>query len=260
MKFCHNCYYFLIAITSINSATSGFRTFGGNPLRPTRARISLNARSIRNRRENLSSTPALTSSKLLKLYNTPYDGDEWIRDIPYFMKEKKVELVEANSKGNDILLEDNVSMEDVGPEEMEIFSSPNDGDALNKDKPYFVKEKATVSIKETPVAAVDNNKGLLDEVIISMEEKVVYNSDPDTDNYLVWNTTKQVLRKFADVSACLNTIFLYSSERATERSHLRSLCNSVFSYYQNFFLSHLSRPYSLQNWKKVLHHKSFKVS
>lgn len=203
MKFCYY-YYFLIAIISINSATSGFRTFLGERLRPARARISSNARSIRNRRENLSATPALTFNKL---YNSPYDGDKWSTDIPYFMKPKREELVESNSKVNDILLEDIVSMEEMGQEEIEVFSSPNDGDALNRDKPYFVREKATVSIKETEVVTVDNNKGLLDEVIISMEEKVVYDSVPDTDNYLVWNTTKRVLREFADVSACLNTVY-----------------------------------------------------
>lgn len=244
-----NCYYYiLIAITNVNSATSGFRTFWGKRLSPKRATISFNARSIRNRRESFYSASASTPRKLHNLNLSPNDDGELSRDIPYFAKEKKSwsvdDAVVANFNSNNSLLDDLVYIEEkdilpspydgdelrgdkpyllnekgaelvetkfgsndnllddiVSKEGNEVFSSLNDSNEFSRDKPYFIKEKETMSIKKTVGEIANSNNSVLDEVIVSMEYKVVKDSDYLTDNYLVWNTTKQVLRKVADVSS-----------------------------------------------------------
>jgi hypothetical protein len=151
-------------IISINSVTCGFRAFVEKRSRPARARISFNAKSIRNRQEYLFAASASTPSKLLKLYN-----------------------------------------------------SPNEGDELNRDKLFFVKEKGSLSVEEAAVANFNSNNSILDEDIVSMEEKISDDIDkdslnmsalPDVDkNRLDWNMTKQALSKFANVSACFKQRF-----------------------------------------------------
>jgi hypothetical protein len=165
MKFCYN-YCFLIAITSIIFVTFGFRAFVEKRSRPSRARISFNSGSIRNRQINIFSTTASTPSKLLKLYNSPDDDDEWMSE-----------------------------------------------------KPYFVKEKGSLSAEEAADANFNSSSSLLDEDTVSMEEKISNESDkdilnknalPDTDdNRLDWNTTKQVLSKFVNVSSCFTLRFYF---------------------------------------------------
>jgi hypothetical protein len=168
MKFCYN-YCFLIAITSISFVTFGFRAFVEKRLRPSR--ISFNSRSIRNHQINVFSTTASTPSKLLKLYNSPDDGDEWISE-----------------------------------------------------KPYFVKEKGSLSAEEAAVANISSNSSFLDEDIVSTEEKISNESDKDTlnknalpdtdDNRLDWNTTKQVLSKFVNVSSCFTLRFYFIFQKS----------------------------------------------
>ncbi len=129
--------------------------------------------------------------------SSPDDGDELSGDKPYFVDEKGSALVETELGSNDNLLDGIVSKE-----RKVVFSSPNDGNEYNRDKPYFMKDKGTMSVKETAGEVANSNYRVLDEVTVSMEYKVVKDSDYLTENYLVWNRTKQVLRKVADVSSC----------------------------------------------------------
>jgi hypothetical protein len=111
-------YCLLIVIVSINSVTCGFRAFVEKRLRPARARISFNAKSIRNRQEYLFAASASTPRKLLQLYNSPNEGDELNRDKLYFVKEKgSMSVEEAAVANNNILDEDIVSKEEKIPDD-----------------------------------------------------------------------------------------------------------------------------------------------
>jgi hypothetical protein len=247
MRFCY--YGLLIAITNISSVSYGFRTlmetcFGPN--NGIKERISIRkgrCGSTNNMRKQTLFAPTSRRDvwgkrEPIRIFSSPGDGVEsvGVNEKPYFVKaimpveEAAVKTLSSNdnliSEGKAVnSCDQNISYNNLSLDtsdqfqgianmnaSKESFQAPSDGEELLglTEKPYFIEE--AISEKQTGVPAPNSTNHILNDEILSEEEKAANTYDQNISYFnfpagyqfessASLNVTKQVLLAIANVSA-----------------------------------------------------------